>query len=600
MSEREKDSARTNPPRHRSHLVRADVLSRRTLSTGVVELALRTDPPVDAAPGQFVEVDCRPAGVLLRRPFSVSGAGPGGSLTLVVRAVGPGTTWLAERGPGDSLDLLAPCGKARRLEVRGKRLLLVGGGIGTPPLYRFAEAHRAEAATVELLAGAATGEEVRGYLAAAPDGIVTHAASEDGGEGLCGLVTAALEARLKEVLFEKETPLVVTCGPEAMLGCVAELCRAHDVECRVLLEALMACGTGLCRGCAVPASDGGYLLVCQDGPLFDARELAWPLPSTPRPIRLEVESTPPAPEESLKTRLGPLTLDTPILVASGTAGYGPELDRLGGLEGVGAVVTKTVTREPREGNPPPRVAETPAGMLNSIGLANVGLERFLAEVLPETLALGLPVVVNVGGSTEEEYVEVAGRLAAAKGISALELNVSCPNVSRGGLQFGTEPEGLYKLTHRVKEVARDLPLFVKLTPNVTDVTSPAGAALEGGADGLTLINTLLGMVVDVGRSRPVIGRGVGGLSGPAVRPVAVRMVAQVRAAFPDTPIIGTGGIEDWHDAAEHLIAGANAVSLGTVNFYNPGTARGIALGLRRLLARRGMTGIGELTGSLKI
>ena len=302
----------------------------------------------------------------------------------------------------------------------------------------------------------------------------------------------------------------------------------------------------------------------------------------------------------LSVSLGDLVLNNPVITASGTFGYGLEYEQLFDLDLLGGIVVKGLSPKPRKGNPPPRIIETPCGMLNSIGLANVGLERFLAEVLPETLALGLPVVVNVGGSTEEEYVEVAGRLAAAKGISALELNVSCPNVSRGGLQFGTEPEGLYKLTHRVKEVARDLPLFVKLTPNVTDVTSPAGAALEGGADGLTLINTLLGMVVDVGRSRPVIGRGVGGLSGPAVRPVAVRMVAQVRAAFPDTPIIGTGGIEDWHDAAEHLIAGANAVSLGTVNFYNPGTARGIALGLRRLLARRGMTGIGELTGSLKI
>jgi len=588
--------ARPQTPR----VVRAEVLSRRTLATGVVELVLRTDPPVDAVPGQFVEVDCRQAGVLLRRPFSVAGMGSDGSLSLVVRAVGPGTSWLAERGPGDTLDLLAPCGKARRLDARGRRLLLVGGGIGTPPLYRFAEIHCAEAEAVELLAGAARGEEVRGYLAAAPVGIVASAASEDGGEGLCGLVTAALEARLKEVLFEKEKPLVVACGPEAMLDCVAGLCRAHGVECWVLLEALMACGTGLCRGCAVPAADGGYLMVCQDGPLFDARELAWPLPSMPRPIRLEVESTPPAPESSLKTRLGPLTLATPILVASGTAGYGPELDRLGGLEGVGAVVTKTVTREPREGNPPPRIAETPAGMLNSIGLANVGLERFLAEVLPETLGLGLPVMVNLGGSTEEEYVEVAGRLAAAEGICALELNVSCPNVSRGGLQFGTDPAVLRELTKRVKEAAGGMPLFVKLTPNVTDVTLPAGAALEGGADGLTLINTILGMVVDVGRSNPVMARGAGGLSGPAIRPVAVRMIAQVRAAFPDAPIIGTGGIENWHDAAEHIIAGANAVSLGTVNFYQPHAARTIALGLRRLLARRGMAHLGELTGSLRI
>jgi dihydroorotate dehydrogenase (NAD+) catalytic subunit len=584
---------------HTPRVIRAEVTSRRELSAGVVELVLRTDPPVDTVPGQFVEVNCRRAGVLLRRPFSVAGAGPDGSLSLVVRAVGPGTSWLAQRRSGDSLDLLAPCGRARRLDARDRHLLLVGGGIGTPPLYRFAEFYRAEAAAVELLAGAATGEEVRGYLAGSPGGVTRYSASEDGGEGHRGLVTEPL-AGILGGRSRGGAPLVVACGPEAMLSAVREVCLAEDVECWVLLEALMACGTGLCRGCAVPAAEGGYLLVCQDGPLFDARELAWPLPATPRPVRFEVESTPPAPEASLKTRLGSLTLDTPILVASGTAGYGPELGRLGGLEGVGAIVTKTVTREPRAGNPPPRVAETPAGMLNSIGLANVGLGRFLSEVLPETLALGLPVMVNVGGSTEEEYVEVAGRLAAVRGIGALELNVSCPNVSRGGLQFGTEPEVLRDLTRRVKVAAGGLPLFVKLSPNVSDVTLTAGAALEGGADGLTLINTLVGMAVDVGRSRPVIGRGTGGLSGPAVRPVAVRMVAQVRAAFPDAPLIGTGGIEDWHDAAEHLIAGANAVSLGTVNFYKPYAARGIALGLRKLLARRGMTTIAELVGSLNV
>ncbi len=581
-----------------NRLVRAEVISRRELSPGVIELGFRTDPPLDSVPGQFVEVNCRKAGVLLRRPFSVAGMGSDGRLFLVVRVVGPGTIWLAEQRPGDSVDLIAPCGKAQKLDARGRHLLLIGGGIGTPPLYHFAEYYSGEAEAVELLIGAASGEEVRGYLTASPEGVTCWSASEDGVEGHRGPVTEPLVRIISERYERGSEPLVVACGPEAMLSAVRDICLEQRVECWVLLEALMACGTGLCQGCAVPAADGDYRLVCQDGPLFNTDELAWPLPLAPRPLRLEVESTPPTPEGSLRTRLGPLTLTTPILVASGTVGYGPELDRLGGLDDVGAIVTKTITLEPRAGNPPPRIVETPAGMLNSIGLANVGLERFLAEVLPEVLGLGLPVIVNIGGATEEEYIAVAGRVAATKGVSALELNVSCPNVSRGGIGFGTDPDVLTTLTERVKETAGDLPLFVKLTPNVTDITLTAGAALEGGADGLTLINTLLGMAVDVGRSRPVIGRGVGGLSGPAIRPVAVRMIARVRAAFPETVIIGTGGIEDWHDAAEHLIAGADAVSLGTVNFYRPDAARGIALGLRRLLARRGLESIGELVGSL--
>jgi len=578
---------------------RARVTERRETAPEIVELRLEPPPGFTISPGGFVELAAG-GDTLLRRPISAAGFRDG-LLRLIVRVVGAGTANLAELRPGDDVDLLGPLGAERTIDVTGRRLILVGGGVGLAPLLFFADDYAGRAATVELLLGAATGEETRGYLALVPGGLTARAASDDGGEGLCGPVTDLLAGLLNEDRGNED--IVVACGPPAMLDCVRRLTataveRGRSVETWVLLEALMACGTGLCRGCAVPATEGGYRMVCQDGPLFRADELAWPLPEQPRPTRLVLEGSAPAPEESLRTRLGTLELATPLITASGTSGYGPELAEAGGLEGVGALVTKTVTREPRAGNPPPRLWETPAGMLNSIGLANVGLERFLAEELPRALELGVPIIVNLGGSTIEDYVETARALGRLEGPAALELNVSCPNVGRGGIQFGTDPGVVDELVSRVREVVPERPLFVKLTPNVTDITVPARAAAAAGADGLTAANTLLGLAVDPLTSRPVLGNVLGGLSGPAIRPVAVRLVHQLRSALPDTPIIGLGGVEDWRGAAEHLIAGADAVGLGSVNLYRPGAAARIARDLRRLVSLRGVKRLDELVSGL--
>ena len=590
-----------------SKAFKARLLRRREPAAGIVELILTAPEPLDAVPGQFVEAVCG-GGTLLRRPFSLAGVA-GDEFRLVVRVVGPGTAALAALEHGDELDCLGPLGKRREPNPAGRRLLLVGGGIGVPPLLFFLECLRNRAADVELLLGAAGAAELTGYLSLLPDGVTARQATDDGSQGRCGPVTELL----REALGEPGPPPVVTaCGPSAMLDCVAGLCDASETECWLLLEALMGCGTGLCRGCAVPAADGGYRMVCEDGPLFRAEELAWPLPSTPHSISLAAER--PAPENALRVTLGPLYLPTPVVTASGTCGNGGELHQLNGLDGVGALTTKTVTLEPRPGNPPPRICETPAGMLNSIGLANVGLEAFLERELPRTLELvqqarstpaELPlVIVNIGGSTSEDYVEAARRLdafsAAHHGPAALELNVSCPNVSRGGLQFGTDPAVLAELVGRVRRVVDNLPLFVKLTPNVTDIVTPALAAVEAGADGLTAANTLLGLRIDPATSRPMLGNGLGGLSGPAVRPVAVRLVHQLRRALPRIPLVGLGGVDDWSGAAEHLIAGADAVGVGTASFYRPDTPRRICNGLRRLLQQRKMSKLNELHGSLRM
>lgn len=264
----------------------------------------------------------------------------------------------------------------------------------------------------------------------------------------------------------------------------------------------------------------------------------------------------------------------PVGVASGTFGYASEFSELVDLGKIGALYTKAITLEPRAGNDIPRLVETPAGLLNSIGLANVGVEVFIGEKLPFLATLSCAVVVNVAGSTEEEYLRVVGRLeesagGTAAGFWGYEINVSCPNVKQGCLAFGTNPKHVQTLTARLRRLT-EKPIIVKLTPNVTDIAQIAEAAENGGADAISCINTLLGMVVDTGSKRPVIPSLTGGLSGPAVRPVGVALTYRVSEAV-SIPVIGIGGIMDGDDALQYLLAGASAVQIGTANFVDPST-----------------------------
>ena len=304
----------------------------------------------------------------------------------------------------------------------------------------------------------------------------------------------------------------------------------------------------------------------------------------------------------LSVDLGGLKLANPIMTASGTSGYGDELAPYLDLKQLGAFVTKAITVEPRKGNPPPRTAETAAGMLNAIGLANVGLERFVAEKVPFLAELGVPVIVNVAGHTAEDYLTVCRRLDPIECISGLELNVSCPNVA-DGLEFGTDPQRLGGLVSAVRgEVSRSL-LIVKLSPNVTDITATAKAAIEGGADVLSLINTLRGMAINADTQRPILANTCGGLSGPAIKPVALHVVHQVYSTFArqaGVPIIGMGGVRTWRDAVEFLLAGATAVAIGTSLFVDPTTPLTIRDGLVRYLADRGLSGPGELIGTVRV
>jgi dihydroorotate dehydrogenase (NAD+) catalytic subunit len=294
----------------------------------------------------------------------------------------------------------------------------------------------------------------------------------------------------------------------------------------------------------------------------------------------------------LSIKIGNQTLPNPVGVASGTFGYGSEYEKLIDLSRLGAIYTKAVTLEPREGNDVPRIVETPSGILNSIGLANVGVERFLAEKLPALANYHCAVIANVAGSTEEEYAAVVERLDNAPQVWGYEINVSCPNVKHGGLAFGTDPRQIERLTKKIRALTKR-PLIVKLTPNVTDIGVIAKAAEGGGADAVSCINTLIGMVIDTKTKQPVLPAGTGGLSGPAVRPIGVAMTYRVSRAVK-VPVIGMGGIMCADDAVQYLLAGASAVQVGTGTFVDPGIPVKVLEGIEEYCKKEKISSIKDL------
>ncbi len=290
-----------------------------------------------------------------------------------------------------------------------------------------------------------------------------------------------------------------------------------------------------------------------------------------------------------------LTLKNPVLTASGTFGYGTEYAKLVDTSRLGAIVSKAITLRPRDGNAQPRIAETPSGMLNAIGLQNVGVDAAIRDKAPMWATWSVPVIANVAGFTVEEYVEVAERLSNTPGIAAIELNISCPNVASEGEMFGLDPELAGLVTAEVRQVC-DVPLLVKLSPNVTDITRIALAVENAGADALSLINTMPGMVIDIRRRQPYLANLTGGLSGPAIRPIAVRIVWQV-AQVVSIPLIGIGGVTCADDALQFLMAGATAVQVGTASFVDPGAALRVVDGLEAFLIAEGVADLGELIGT---
>ena len=301
----------------------------------------------------------------------------------------------------------------------------------------------------------------------------------------------------------------------------------------------------------------------------------------------------------LSVKIGRMTLKNPVMPASGTFGYGEEYSKLIDLNKLGAIVTKCVRLKPTLGNPPPRLAETPCGLIASVGLQSIGVEAFIKEKMPFLRRFNTRIIANIGGETVEEYVEIAERLNGVKGLDGLEVNVSCPNIKRGGIAFGVDPETVYKVVSQVRKAAKNLTLIVKLTPNVTNIVEIAEACEQAGAEALTLINSPLGMAVDIEKRKPKLSTVLGGLCGPAIKPIGLRCVWQV-AQRVRIPIIGVGGIFTATDALEYIIAGATAVQVGTANFVKPRVMLEIIEGIEKYLEEHEIDNINKLIGSLQV
>jgi dihydroorotate dehydrogenase (NAD+) catalytic subunit len=571
----------------------------------------------------------------LPRALSVADAEPiegGVRLDFLLEGVGPGTERLCALEPGERVWINGPLGNAfsapGELAPGAAGAILVGGGIGVAPLALLRRSLAARNFPARVLLGFrdeahsgglddlfACRESSRGASHDLTPSSASRGrspcseiglASEDGHVGHRGYVTDLLEAMLAG--DDAAGAAVYACGPPPMLDAVAAFCAARGVACELAHEAPMACGYGACFGCAVPKPGGGYLRLCVDGPVLRGDDQPAPrrLPgggaevdSTPQPGGCEGEgsssdgslSRPPeqragqgmestsatGPAGRAAVEFCGIKLKHPVINASGTFDaiaarrvYGDQLLRNFPFS---AFVSKTITIEPRAGNEPQRIWETPAGMINSIGLPNKGLEGFLADDLPRLAELPVPLVVSVMGTSHEQFGRLVEGVAGRDEVCAIELNVSCPNV-HSGLIVGEQPSETAALLAALRPLTAK-PLIVKLTPNVADPAAIAVAAEEGGADAVSLINTIKASAIDPATGRPGIAAGHGGLSGPAVRPVAVAQIRAVAAAS-GLPIVGMGGVCSGADAFELIQAGASLVAVGTESFHDPAAGQRIA------------------------
>jgi dihydroorotate dehydrogenase (NAD+) catalytic subunit len=534
----------------------------------------------------------------LPRALSVAETEPSGDaqrLDFLIEGIGPGTDRLCGLVQGERVWVNGPLGNSfsppRDLSPGAAGAILVGGGIGIAPLAILRRRFSELGVPTRVLLGFRD-EAHSGGLDDLFRCCEVGLASEDGHAGHHGYVTDLLAQMLQG--DDAASAAVYSCGPPQMLDAVAALCKAHKVPCELAHEAPMACGFGACYGCAVPRPGGdGYLRLCVDGPVMRAGPAGPVAAGDPPPPPVAKASSgvgpptaPPPGSGGEGRRAGPsvsfcgLELEHAVINASGTFDaiaarriYGDVL-----LDDFpfSAFVSKTITPEPRAGNEPQRIWETPAGMINSIGLPNRGLEGFLAEDLPRLAELPVPLIVSMMGTSAEEFTRLVQGVGERDEVAAIELNVSCPNV-HSGLIVGEQPGETRALLEALRPLTGK-PLIVKLTPNVANPADVAVAAEEGGADAVSLINTLKASAIDPATREPGIAAGHGGLSGPAVRPIAIAQLRAVVAAV-ELPIVGMGGVCDGADAAEMLAAGATLVAVGTESFRDPRAGNRIAIEL---------------------
>lgn len=577
----------------------ATVLSCRETSkgSGMFELRLKWLNHPKFEPGQFVALSPAHPASLIWRPFSAY-AQDKKSVTLLIKVVGKNTRLYSQLQNGDTINISGPKGSPILIDDRAKRYLLVTGGAGVAGIRPLSEKLCKDGRNVDVLIGAFAPNQIVGVDRFKASGCRVKTITETG-NGEQGLVTDLLK---REIAQGAEDTVVVSCGPLRMLKEVAEL----TIECRqswVLLEEILACrGNFDCKGCAIWGKDKKVKYLCRDGPAFSA---SWPdydkLIMREEKIELvDTKESQPDNQSLLSVKLtgqedGILHLRSPIMNASGSKDcYSSSSD----FECLGAVVCKGIKHNEVLGNEGPRVWEVPGGLLNSIGLAGKGVERFKQEDLPVWKNYGLPVIGNIAGNSVAEYVDNSYECVKA-GVDALELNVSCPNVAGMGITFGVDPQSTYEVVNAVRREIH-VPIITKLTPGAgVFITDVAKAAVDAGTDILSLINTVLALDYDIDTWLPKPGYGFGGMSGPNIFHHALWNVRQVYKAQLGVPIIGVGGIHSGETAVKMFLAGANAIQVGTARFTNPNVMSEIYDYLLVYLKKYGFIDINEIVGKGK-
>lgn len=559
-------------------------------------------------PGQFYMIRATKGKTLLGRPISVfhseiskpNKENPklsDGQIEFLILKKGKGTEELCSLEKYDSVDILGPLGnifprpKAKKAGDKNSKpeVCIIGGGIGVAPVAGFAET--LEAKSYDFYASFKSGKYGLKNLKASKLTVTT----DDGSWGIKGMLPAAID---ENTIKEKGYKVIYACGPTPMLSYVKTIAEKAGVKCWLSMESKMACGMGVCLGCTIETTEG-YKRCCKDGPVFDGTKLIFNKPSAPAPQVLEARNNKKV-KPDLSVKIRDVVLPNPVIGSSGTFGFGVEYKDVFDVNKLGGISSKGLTLEPRQGNSGIRIWETPSGLMNSIGLQNPGIPHFIEHELPAMLKLKPVTIANLSGSTLESYVEGAKLLDKTQ-VPVIELNISCPNVSAGGASFGMRCTTAGEITRAIRALTKK-PLIVKLTPQASDVVGVALACIEAGADGISLCNSFQGVAIDIEKGRPVFDKVKAGFGGPAVRPIAVRLVYEVCSAIKQlpkekqVPVVGIGGIATWEDAVEFIMAGATAVQVGTNTFANPNTMVEIVDGLKAFMVRKGFKTIEDFRG----
>ena len=565
----------------------------------------------EPAAGQFYMLHAVRSDVLLGRPISVFHSevlseedGCRVELTFLILLKGKGTKELCSLDFGDLINLIGPCGNrfpypensvVEPVETTTGKVLIIGGGIGVAPVAGFAET--LDAGTYDFYASFKSGSYGLENLKANKRVITT----DDGSVGIHGMLPAALT---EDTLRAGNYSAVYACGPTPMLAYIQKICQTVGVKCWLSMEAHMACGVGVCLGCVIDTTEGKKRC-CKEGPVFDGDILIFKPVTEVAGLKVQPRREPLAENESpdLSVDIAGVKFQNPVIGSSGTFGFGVEYKTLFDVNRLGGISSKGLTLEPRQGNDGIRLHETPGGLMNSIGLQNPGIPHFIEHELPEMMALKPVAIANLSGSSIETYVEGA-KLLDATDVPMIELNISCPNVSAGGAAFGMTCVGAESAVRAVRAVTKK-PLIVKLTPQSQELIPVALACIEAGADGISLCNSFQGIAIDIERGVPVFDKLKAGFGGPAVRPIAVRLVYEVVEAINKlpvekrVPVIAIGGVATWEDAVEFIMAGASAVQVGTATFANPNAMIEVIDGLAAFMKRKGYHNIEEMRGLIQ-